>query len=388
MRLHRSLLALVLVASSTLACTDGDPATEDGRSEPAGPVTDRTGDGRGGVETVAEGLRIVDTGRPDGFDEVLVPVDAEASGALFVAHGADADDRVELLEVIDPDGVRYGPDDVLVPVQAGDLAVALPPDGSTLVAGDWIVAVRSDAGVRATAVVLDDDVGGRQVLDVVFALVGEVGLEAQESQLDVLAETYREVGETILAPHGLGVGTLTFERRPDLLDEFAELELPLSGTDVRQRELCRALSGGQGRRAVTLAVIDRIIDVDDDEGETEGNAAGLPGATIVDDSWTDCVVVQADGSRPIVQLSATVWHEVFHLVGLAHTSEASGDGFDLLDDTPECDFVEFDANFDDFVDAAECPDGDNLMFHDSDAPSITPDQAEVLRRHPLFRAAD
>ena len=71
-------------------------------------------------------------------------------------------------------------------------------------------------------------------------------------------------------------------------------------------------------------------------------------------------------------------HEVGHYVGLFHTSEQGGQGFDPLPDTPTCNRISLD-----------CPDIDNLMFPFAGAShvSITPNQQYVLQVNPLTKTA-
>ena len=71
-------------------------------------------------------------------------------------------------------------------------------------------------------------------------------------------------------------------------------------------------------------------------------------------------------------------HEVGHYIGLFHTSEDRGAGFDPLPDTPECARI-----------SLQCPDIDNLMFPYAGAShvSVTPDQEYVVKANPLTKLA-
>ena len=101
----------------------------------------------------------------------------------------------------------------------------------------------------------------------------------------------------------------------------------------------------------------------------------------------------------IESITATLLHELGHFVGLAHTSEADGRVFDVLGDTPRCEAERHDGAGpnakDGVVDERECADGggaNNVMFWSAEVGAgpwtLTPAQAWVLRRHPLFYPAD
>ena len=380
----RGWLPLLLAMALLAACggqEDGEPTADTGAAPP--PVE--------GVaeEEVLGDLRILELGvASDGA--VTVEVSEGDVSLLFIARGSGPDDEVDLLAITAPDGsVVEGPLE-LQPFNGGEVAALLPLfDDEPLVAGTWTFTVEArDGDPEAVAVLKQGPLPDEQVIDVTFHIASTVAAEATDEELAGLALIYRNAGDTILSPHGLAVGEIdVVDTDPDVTEEFAELFLPSSGDDLAQRELCAALDTGDGpSRRLAFAIVDEVVDPDDEEGETEGNAAGLPGATIVPGTSTSCVVMVADGSRDVTELASTVWHEAGHLMGLAHTTEADGLGFDIVEDTPECAVEVFDADSDGFVDATECPDGDNLMFHDSDALAITGQQAFVLRHHPLFHA--
>ena len=365
-----------------------DPAPED----PAGE--DPTGEDPAGEASTADDLRIVEL-EVDNSGEVVVDVASDEVSLLLVARGQGLDDEVFVDAIIAPDGTLVDAPLELQPSNVGDTAVLLPlfADGP-LQPGEGTFVVDSDAGAESAQAVLNrGPLATDQVVDVTFHVASFAFADASQAEREELAIVYRNAGDTILGIHGLAVGDLAFvDADPAVTEAFADIELPSSGNDAAQRELCSALDTGDGpSRRLAFAIVDRVVDPDDTEGETEGNAAGLPGATILPGLSTSCVLMIADGSRDVTDLAATVWHEAGHLMGLPHTTESEGDAFDTFDDTPECEAEAFDGSLGDgadgFVDAEECPDGDNLMFHDSDALAISEQQAFVLRHHPLFRPA-
>lgn len=124
-----------------------------------------------------------------------------------------------------------------------------------------------------------------------------------------------------------------------------------------------------------------------------GMAGGIP-STPFDGTPGSSLVISVDAHRDqsgallAEFISATVAHEVGHMMGLFHTTEQDGKSFDPLEDTPRCDAKTFDADSNGRVDASECGSAgaDNMMFWQA-SPSLdshlTPAQAEVLRAHPL-----
>lgn len=78
------------------------------------------------------------------------------------------------------------------------------------------------------------------------------------------------------------------------------------------------------------------------------------------------------------QVANTVLHEIFHNLGLRHTSEAYGYAYDPLPDTPACSASSYRSD--------TCPDRLNLMFPYSSTETmltITPNQIAQARSNPL-----
>jgi hypothetical protein len=128
-------------------------------------------------------------------------------------------------------------------------------------------------------------------------------------------------------------------------------------------------------------------------GGTLGVSAGIPGPYALRETVASGVVVGVDGHRRYdgtfnpVAMGLTMAHELGHQVGLFHTTEADGQSFDPLSDTPTCDRSTYDRDGDGMLTAAECRnvDGENLMFWTSggrrlDQSGVSPEQAWVLSR--------
>ena len=120
-----------------------------------------------------------------------------------------------------------------------------------------------------------------------------------------------------------------------------------------------------------------------------GVSMGIPGPAGLHGSRTSGVVFtgefmggnlrdgagnQVDGN---IYTGNVLAHEVGHYLGLFHTSEVNGRGFDPLDDTPQC--------RDNFPNG--CPDLENLMFPlaRASAAELSPLQISTMRNNPLTK---
>lgn len=180
-----------------------------------------------------------------------------------------------------------------------------------------------------------------------------------------------------------------------LLGEVERWSVPV-GTDGRVADRGDALDA---LRATVLPGSSpwsaRVFIVQDFLGSsgTLGFAAGIPGPLGVPDTAGSGVMLSYDthlddeGALDTRLLGETMAHEVGHQLGLFHTTEESGDSFDVMTDTPECDLATFDENGDGAVDALECQDvdGRNFMFWVADEfaqDQLSAEQARMLTRSP------
>lgn len=321
----------------------------------------------------------------DGVWSVSVPTDADSM--LVVAHGTDLTDVVTMHDVVAPDGASLA-DSLLFEDNVGEYSLLLPRwQEEALVAGTWRFELSSPGGVQRVDVVFTTDTTGKRAIDATFWVVSDHP-DVSSGRRQALADAFRATGDAAFGPHDLQVGDLRFlDAADDVRAAHAQLPLPSSGDDVALRELCEAMDAAVGdRTSLHVAIVDAIIDDEALDAQTEGNAAGIPGAAGILGASTSCVVIIVDGDRPLLEMSDVVWHEAGHLLGLPHTTEFSGDAFDFFLDTAECDVDVFDRDGDEFLDADECrsADGDNLMFHDGDGVTLSGEQAWLLRHHPLF----
>lgn len=89
----------------------------------------------------------------------------------------------------------------------------------------------------------------------------------------------------------------------------------------------------------------------------------------------------------IQSTAETVFHEMGHLLGLYHTTEARFSANDVLDDTPNCEEAIHDTNNNGTANPSECPDSRNPMFWINSLLSewelLTDDQKHVIYFSPV-----
>ena len=163
--------------------------------------------------------------------------------------------------------------------------------------------------------------------------------------------------------------------------------LPLIDVDPLA-EIVTEMIGPAPGEGFHMVLVDQFL-LDDGSG-LYGISGGLPGAVGINQAPTLGVMTGLDihffedGGLDVIELAATMSHELGHYLGLFHISEAEGTSHDPLDDTPEC----FDADGDGSVSGAECGSdgGSNMMYWSSDQDfiheRISPAQGWVMLRNP------
>ena len=363
---------------------DGGPIDEGPVDE--GPVDEGPVD-EGQVNSFDD-LRIVDLGVvPAGGGTFTVDVLEGEGSFLAYAQAPGIDDQIIITDVTGPDGASILTD--LIPdgrQGEGEATVLVPlTDATPLTPGTYTVTVQSDEETTVGAIIKRATNGAAQVLNVKFWVATASDEIADAAGRATVEGIFRERGNTIFGGANLSIGSIEFIDAPAEISRT--LDLPSSGNDTTQRALCSAMEDAfPQERFLHFVLVDSVVDPDDQGGVTLGNAAGIPGAVLVAGSRTSCVVVTANaGGVTLAGNATTAWHEAGHLLGLNHSTEATGDFFDFIPDTPECD-ISNDADGDGSVDQSECGDVD-FMFHDTDNTGMSEDQGNFLAGHPMFQPA-
>ena len=122
-----------------------------------------------------------------------------------------------------------------------------------------------------------------------------------------------------------------------------------------------------------------------------GISGGLPGSLGLESVYNGVLINATATLGPNLDFyrrttAEFAFHEINHLLGLFHTTEADFSEHDILNDTPDCSLAN-DINDNSKADADECPDGLNPMFWENDLSNsktgLTSDQKSVLRYAPI-----
>ncbi len=222
-------------------------------------------------------------------------------------------------------------------------------------------------------VVAKGQAGMEQGFPVQMAIVGDT--EFSDDALDAMAN----FANNTFVSHGAP---------PIIIDEVFEVEGP-SIIDDEGDELDQLIDEISAESGLAINVI--ILQGFEEPGVL-GFAGGVPGPVGVQ-TVTSAVVLSidahldAEGDLDTDELGSTLAHEIGHQLGLFHTTEESGDDFDPIADTDQCD-LDNDANDDGIVEFDECADvdGTNLMFYESGSEAtsaLSPTQVQVLSAHPM-----
>lgn len=179
--------------------------------------------------------------------------------------------------------------------------------------------------------------------------------------------------------------------------EFDPIQLV---TDARFESVSRSFSDPTTSELVELGAADRInlffLEEFSGAGSSGllGISGGLPGPFGQANEFNGVLVNATaflDETTEVYNRNTAeiALHEMGHFLGLYHTTERQFDPHDVLDDTPEC-LIERDndtTGVRGVADIDECPDGQNLMFWNSDFTGnkepLSTDQQEVIFSSPL-----
>lgn len=337
-----------------------------------------------------------------------VPVSRRDVSVLLTVLADRPTYEVSVLEIRDPAGqLLYAADSAAIQVpyvnagfpQAlaalGELNVLLPshPD-MAVTPGTYRVRLQSLGRLQRVTALVKKGLAARQLIDIaIWAGVTEDSRFYPGDAFDPLIAAVRQT----LAPHGISVGSVTINSATAA--EREALNGPVYHT---LDDLCAFMKGriAPENRSLQVLWLDRLRFSDGEE--LGGLSSAQPGTMMLRDGRNTCVAVGRNALGSNLQLEmATVLHEALHFMGLPHTSEETGDSFDHFRDTPECHLSVNDGrpnlklglagDINGQIDDHECREeggARNLMFPNGGVDfmpfHLTPQQAWVLKRHPLL----
>jgi uncharacterized repeat protein (TIGR03833 family) len=322
---------------------------------------------------------------------------------LFYAHAQSKTEKLTLLEITGPDDEllhSYDPEEETLEGEhlqesidnTGELSVYLPISPQhALEPGKYTLKVKSGSGQAlkdAGALLRTGSLKGKQAIDMTFWILSQnKALQTPLTYQKYVSDVRKQINQ-IIQPHGLQMGKINVKvGTHEMIQAYSRLQP--SDEDKFDSDICQDLAKRtDGYRQLNVAILDQIMrtpkEIEDDAAESVGYALGMPGLLPLPNSRWSCVVIAYDAKDP--HQGGTLWHESSHMMGVVHTTESDGEGFDPLSDTPECPAAKFDKDKDGLVDSEECAqiDASNYMFWEGDGKGMTAQQAWVLKRHPLF----
>lgn len=343
-----------------------------------------------------DGVRLVELGALKNGEASFTLKPGDIS-VLFTAIADDLKDEVALLSLTIPGGTSWysanlGSDEFKSPVfsslavQQGELVVYLPLDKAfDLKPGDYKLRVATNSGKPigdAFVVIRSGLADCPMAIDLnLWVLSGDPQLSTPAGQ-NAIGQKIRAAVDKILGQQNMRLGKLKFmQSTAEEKKRYAKIN------SEEESDLCEKLYAKVGGEDIgwNMALVE-------DAGQGTLGFSPVPGSVLVPDSNNSCAVTAFDTHEgDFDDLGATIVHEGTHFLGMMHTTEKDGKSFDPIGDTPKCPAGQFDKNADGELSADECASagGTNYIFWNPNpgATGITPGQAWVMRRHPLFYIA-
>lgn len=327
---------------------------------------------------------------PRGTLGFAIQADGNGSDLMIIGEMKDPSGRT-IYDFQDPFGgeLRFFP-------SADSITQMVPSNPrSAPVAGTYRFKLIKDGGqknidVKAVLKIAEGEPqGGTLDVNLFFAKVD--GLNASSARNDADLQAAIAEFRSIYQAQGIAVGTVNY---CDLGGSNGDRYAVIDSVDGPTSELSQmfAESGRAGdlgcnpNQAINFFMVQEIVG-----GRAGyiilGISGGIPGPPGLHGTTHSGVAVTMAGfRRKPKQLAQTMAHEGGHFLGLFHTTEAEGNAFDPLPDTPEC-RTSADRNQDGIVDYQECLSGkgsENLMFWAAGdaAEVVSENQGFVVLRNP------
>ena len=258
------------------------------------------------------------------------------------------------------------------------------------------------------------------VVDIAFYIAASNGLTAQSAATSAKVQRMVQTLSTIYARAGICVGTVTFYN----LQPWAQAKYA-TGIDADKNGPCDDLDQmftlSQPGNTLNFFLVQSLTSSGNNGGQVVGIDGTIPGpsgvsgtvhsgaaVSIADLTFGSCggsIDVGSCGADSVGYITA---HEGGHWMGLFHTTEATGDSYDTVSDTPVCQCNTAcvgatkaakcgtaGGSTPTFVEASDCrkttstcQGADDVMFWQLDGSSVgtfSAQQAQIMRSNPVVR---
>lgn len=349
-----------------------------------------------------------------GSNDISMLINLKVTDDVLITEIIDPSGRALYTASLSGEGVRANSDFYNEAMAGGESITGfLPPTPSMkLEAGSYRFKIMKTEGAKLTqARVLvksrpangDIDLTDLEV-DLNILITDKDPAYRSQAFQDRLRASYKTRINSMLSPHRITLDKVNVYLANDAeTSAFSAINFDGFGDDS---EACRVFGQrGASDMALNLLFIERFADSPSNAG-----ASPVPGVILDAASNATCFAVARVPYSILPEnehamQAANILHEAMHFMSAIHTTEENGAIFDKIADTLECSAAIYDGRNNESFNRPGIKDGivtdhecsfeggaNNVLFyagHPDFLPfSVTPDQAWVLKRHPLVRLAD
>ena len=307
---------------------------------------------------------------PQGTTSYMVVPYAQNNGQIFSVQLDGPGGRLDMFGNYDFANANAGFLINLVPT----LVPAAPQFEDFVAAGDHTLTMGANTDLCR---VVHTKRGNGSRIDLNFYFVGVNGLNAGSAGNNNPFQQALGRFEAIYGQHGVSVGQVRYS---DVSGQNANAyRIIRDDSEVFDLVSLSRAPGSTSDEALSVNVffIDQFAI---QGGSVLGISAGLPGAAGIHGTRGSGLVFSATVMNDANLLGQVLAHEVGHFLGLFHTSEQGGQGYDPIGDTAQCSANQWN-------NPNACPDINNLMFPfaGNNHTTISQGQASVLQANPLIK---